>query len=60
MDIGTWKARYIKRLIDQYGFTKELAEDTFNASENSGHDTVMDYFDDPEGAADEEMSYWGD
>lgn len=51
-----WLRRYQQRLIDQAGISSELAAQFAQAE---SFDVLSDGFeDDPEGAADSEMSYW--
>ena len=50
-----WKERYIARLVVKADFTYREAKDTLNAGMGE-----HDYDDNPEDAADEEMSYWTD
>lgn len=52
MSEAEWRQAYINRLMER-GIDRELAEDTYDA----GHDS-HDLDDDPEDAADEELSYW--
>lgn len=56
MKIGEWHRKYVQRLIDQYAFTEADAEEVYKAGSDD-HDYEES---DPEDAADEEMSYWGD
>ena len=49
-----WKERYINQLIKR-GLGKEFAKETYYA----GYDDY-DFLSDPEDAADEELSYWGE
>ena len=47
-----WRERYIERLVKKGNFTYRIATDICMATGEH------DYTDDPEDAADEEMSYW--
>ena len=49
-----WKERYIARLVVKADFTYRVANDIY--MDGGPHD----YDADPENAADEEASYWGD
>jgi len=55
------KEKWLKRCADYFeqrvAMTKEMAKETADACFEQFYD---DYQEDPEGAADEEMSYWGD
>ena len=51
-----WLDRYKRRFIELAGMTDDQAQ-AFAATESFG--VLSEFFeDDPEGAADEEMSYW--
>lgn len=50
-----WHTRYIARLVTKGQFTYREAKDILQAGIGE-----YDYDDDPEDAADEEMSYWTD
>jgi hypothetical protein len=53
-----WWARYKQRFIDRAGLTDAQAQGCVDAV---SYEEVSDMFeDDPEGAADEEMSYWSE
>lgn len=53
-----WFARYKQRFIEQADLTPAQAE---ACAEAESFETLSDGFeDDPEGAADSEMSYWDD
>ncbi len=53
-----WLTRYKQRFIDVAGLTPAQADDCSRAE---SFDVLSEMFeDDPEGAADEEMSYWSD
>lgn len=52
MDEITWRARLAKRLEEEYGFPADFAKDTAEQVERTPGD------DDPETAADDELSYW--
>lgn len=53
-----WFRRYRQRFIDQANLTEEQAQSCADAE---SFETLSEFFeDDPEGAADEEMSYWSD
>ena len=55
MTPNEWHDRYIARLVVKAEFTYGEAEDNFQAGMGE-----YDYDDDPEDAADTEMSYWTD
>lgn len=48
-----WRQKYIRCLIEDYGFTKDEAEDMYKAGDSHDYDEC------PESAVSEEMSYWG-
>ena len=51
-----WLARYKQRFVERAGLTPEQA---LALTEANPFEILSEYFeDDPEGAADEEMSYW--
>lgn len=51
-----WLRRYKQRFIDRADLTETQAQ---ACSEAESFETLSEFFeDDPEGAADEEMSYW--
>lgn len=54
MEKGEWRKRYVQRLIDHYAFTKANADEVYQAGADD-----HDYEDNPEDAADEEISNWG-
>lgn len=56
MERTEWNERFIKRLEDHYKFEHDFSKDIAEASDN----LFEEFPDDPEDAADEEMSYWGD
>ena len=64
MTIREWLARCADRFMSRGGMTRQQAETAAtacfeaNADGADGFDPLADY--DPEAAADEEMSYWGD
>jgi len=53
MNQEEWHKRYIAHLQKRGGLTRTEAEDTLKAGTGE-----HDYNDDPEDAANEEMSYW--
>lgn len=55
---NVWLARYKQRFIDRLGLTEAQAEACANAEPFAVLSEMFE--DDPEGAADEEMSYWTD
>ncbi len=53
-----WLTRFKRRFIEVAGITEAHAED---CARSEPFDALCEMFeDDPEGAADEEMSYWTD
>ena len=57
MNKSEWQERYKKRLIESYKIDIELANQSLDAAIEGD---LVDYDDNPEDAADEEMSYWVD
>jgi hypothetical protein len=55
MDSEEYKTRFVDRLVEKTGIDQISAIDCFEATE-----WEEDMPDDPEGAADEEISYWDD
>ncbi len=55
MEIENWHRKYKDRLIERGGLTEVQAEETLRAAIGSD---MIDYEDDPEDCADDEMSYW--
>jgi hypothetical protein len=58
MEQAEWLERYAQRLVKQAALTEDQARKASGAEEFSV--LSEDFEDDPEGAADEEMSYWSD
>jgi hypothetical protein len=56
LDEETWKSRYRKRLMDKTDLGFLEADKVLEAAD--WPDIYDGYEDDPEGSADEEMSYW--
>lgn len=58
--VAEWLARYKARMIER-GVPEELAEQAAQAVDmSSGEDSTNSLDEDPEGAADDELSYWDD
>lgn len=53
--LDDWHKKYMARMIDRAGLSEEQAKYALDAGMGE-----YDYSDSPEGAADMEMSYWGD
>lgn len=58
MDRAEWLRRYMNRFIERADLTPKQAEQCAKAE--SFEVLSQGFEDDPEGAADEEMSYWTD
>ena len=56
MEQAEWLARYKARLLAQAGISEEFAQDCVDAQ--SFAELSDGFEDDPEDAADEELSYW--
>ena len=56
MDQQEWLERYTKRFMERANLGREQAEDCRDAVDFA--DASDGFEDDPEGAAEEEMSYW--
>lgn len=50
-----FREKFIERLISRGGLSREEAAEDFDAGDATWH---YDYDDDPDSAADDEMSYW--
>lgn len=60
MDEAEWMRRYRARFITATGLTEEQLDSQLKADGRPFSELSEMFEDDPEGAADEEMSYWSD